>query len=495
MGAIKGFMEYGRETPPVRPVENRLKDQEECYAPFPEEKYRQQGARCMDCGVPFCQSDAGCPLGNLIPDWNDMVYRGRYKEAVELLQKTNNFPEFTGRVCPAPCEGACVLGITEPAVTICKIEEMIAEKGFEMGFIKPYKPEFRTGKKIAIVGSGPAGLACADQLNTAGHEVTVFEKDDRIGGLLMYGIPNFKLDKKIVKRRLKVMEESGVIFKTGINIGVDKSANELKGEFDAVVLCGGSQKSRDLPVEGRDLKGIHFAMDFLPQQNKRNEGDTIPEEISITANDKNVLIIGGGDTGSDCLGTSLRQGAKNVYQFELLPEPPQERTENNPWPQWPKIFRVSSSHAEANEREGKDKITEFCVSTKKFTGKEGKVSKIHGVKIEFGDPDPKTGRPEMREVPGSEFELDVELVLLAMGFVHPIHEGMLVELGMELDARGNVACDDKKMTSVDGVFVAGDMTRGQSLVVWAIAEGREAARSVDLYLMGVTQLPHSEFLK
>jgi glutamate synthase (NADPH/NADH) small chain len=424
-----------------------------------------------------------------------MVYRGRYKEAVELLQKTNNFPEFTGRICPAPCEGACVLGITEPAVTICKIEEMIAEKGFEMGFIKPYKPEFRTEKKIAIVGSGPAGLACADQLNTAGHEVTVFEKDDRIGGLLMYGIPNFKLDKKIVKRRLKVMEESGVIFKTGINIGVDKSANELKEEFDAVVLCGGSQKSRDLPVEGRDLKGIHFAMDFLPQQNKRNEGDTIPEEISITANDKNVLIIGGGDTGSDCLGTSLRQGAKNVYQFELLPEPPQERTENNPWPQWPKIFRVSSSHAEANEREGKDKITEFCVSTKKFTGKEGKVSKIHGVKIEFGDPDPKTGRPEMREVPGSEFELDVELVLLAMGFVHPIHEGMLVELGMELDARGNVACDDKKMTSVDGVFVAGDMTRGQSLVVWAIAEGREAARSVDLYLMGVTQLPHSEFLK
>ena len=388
-----------------------------------------------------------------------------------------------------------MLGITEPAVTICKIEEMIAEKGFEMGFVKPYKPEFRTEKKIAIVGSGPAGLACADQLNTAGHEVTVFEKDDRIGGLLMYGIPNFKLDKKIVKRRLKVMEESGVIFKTGINIGVDKSANELKEEFAAVVLCGGSQKSRDLPVEGRDLKGIHFAMDFLPQQNKRNEGDTIPEEISITANDKNVLIIGGGDTGSDCLGTSLRQGAKNVYQFELLPEPPQERTENNPWPQWPKIFRVSSSHAEANEREGKDKITEFCVSTKKFTGKEGKVSKIHGVKIEFGDPDPKTGRPEMREVPGSEFELDVELVLLAMGFVHPIHEGMLVELGMELDARGNVACDDKKMTSVDGVFVAGDMTRGQSLVVWAIAEGREAARSVDLYLMGVTQLPHSEFLK
>ena len=495
MGALKGFMEYGRQTPPIRPVENRLKDQKECYAPFPEEKYRQQGARCMDCGVPFCQSDTGCPLGNLIPDWNDMVYRGRYQEAVELLQKTNNFPEFTGRICPAPCEGACVLGITEPAVTICKIEEMIAEKGFEMGLIKPHKPESRTGKKIAIVGSGPAGLACADQLNTAGHEVTVFEKDDRVGGLLMYGIPHFKLDKEIVKRRLRVMEESGVIFKTGINIGVDKSAIELKNEFDAVVLCGGAQKSRDIPVEGRNLEGIHFAMDFLPQQNKRNEGDTIPEEISITAKDKNVLILGGGDTGSDCLGTSLRQGAKNVYLFELLPEPPRERNNSNPWPQWPKIFQVSSSHEEANVREGKEGITEYCVSTKMFSGKDGKISRVHGIKIEFGDPDPKTGRPEMREVPGSEFELDVELVLLAMGFVHPIHEGMLQELGMELDARGNVACDDKKMTSVDGVFVAGDMTRGQSLVVWAIAEGREAARSVDLHLMGVTQLPHSEFLK
>ena len=495
MGKPTGFLEYERRPIADRPPLERIKDWNEIHEPIDEDKIRTQGARCMDCGVPFCQSESGCPLGNLIPDWNDMVYRGRYQEAVELLQKTNNFPEFTGRVCPAPCEGACVLGITEPAVTICKIEERIAEKGFEMGFIKPRKPKSRTGKKIAIVGSGPAGLACADQLNTAGHEVTVFEKADRIGGLLMYGIPNFKLDKKIVKRRLKVMEESGVIFKTGINIGVDKSANELKNEFDAVVLCGGSQKSRDLPVEGRDLKGIHFAMDFLPQQNKRNEGDTIPEEISITAKDKNVLIIGGGDTGSDCVGTSLRQGAKNVYQFELLQEPPQERTENNPWPQWPKIFRVSSSHEEANEHEGKDKITEFCVSTKKFTGKEGKVSKIHGVKIEFGAPDPKTGRPEMREVPGSEFEMDVELVLLAMGFVHPIHEGMLVELAMKLDARGNVACDDKKMTSVDGVFVAGDMTRGQSLVVWAIAEGREAARSVDLHLMGATQLPHSQFLK
>ncbi len=487
-------MEFGRETPQGRPVEDRLKDQKECYAPLPEEKYQEQGARCMDCGVPFCQSEAGCPLGNLIPDWNDMVYRGRYKEAVDLLQKTNNFPEFTGRVCPAPCEGACVLGISEPAVTICKIEEMIAEKGFEMGFIKPLKPTSRTGKKIAIVGSGPAGLACADQLNSVGHDVTVFEKEDRVGGLLMYGIPHFKLDKEVVKRRIKLMQEAGVVFKTGVNIGVDKSANELKNEFDALVLCGGSQKSRDISVEGRELDGIHFAMDFLPQQNKRNEGDTIPDAISITAKDKNVLIIGGGDTGSDCLGTSLRQGAKNVYQFELLPEPPRARNDANPWPQWPKIFRVSSSHEEANVRGNKEKITEYCVSTKKFSGKDGKVAKVHGVKIEFGEPD-STGRPQMREVPGSEFELDVELVLLAMGFVHPIHEGMLVELGMNLDSRGNVACDDKKMTSSDGVFVAGDMTRGQSLVVWAIAEGREAARSVDLHLMGDTQLPHSQFLK
>ncbi len=495
MGAIKGFMEFGREGPPGRPVDDRLKDQKECYAPFPEEKFKEQGARCMDCGVPFCQSESGCPLGNLIPDWNDMVYRGRYNEAVELLLKTNNFPEFTGRVCPAPCEGACVLGITEPAVTICNIEEMIAEKGFEEGFIKAKPPQSRTGKNIAVVGSGPAGLACAAQLNSVGHEVTVFEKDDRIGGLLMYGIPHFKLDKEIVKRRITLMQEEGIIFKTGINIGVDKPAKELKEEYDAVVLCGGSQKPRDLLVEGRNLDGIHYAMEFLPQQNKRNEGDVIPNDIFITAKDKNVLIIGGGDTGSDCVGTSLRQGAKSLVQFELLPEPPRSRTDNNPWPQWPKVFRVSSSHEEANLREGKEKITEYCVATKKFTGENGKVTKIHGIKLAFGDPDPKTGRASMNEVPGSEFEMNVELVLLAMGFVHPIHEGMVQELDLKLDARQNVYCDEKKMTSEEGVFVAGDMTRGQSLVVWAIAEGREAARSVDEFLMKTTQLPHSQFLK
>ncbi|MDA0691981.1 MAG: glutamate synthase subunit beta [Nitrospinae bacterium] len=489
MGALRGFMEIGRETPPERPVEDRLKDHREVYEEFPEQKFRDQGARCMDCGVPFCQSDTGCPLGNLIPDWNDMVYRGEWEEALALLLKTNNFPEFTGRICPAPCEGACVLGITEPPVTICKIEKQISDKGFEMGFIKANPPEKRTGKKVAVVGSGPAGLACAAQLNQAGHLVTVFEKDDRVGGLLMYGIPHFKLEKEIVKRRVQLMEEEGVIFKVNVNVGVDRSIKEMQKEFDAVVLCGGAQKSRDLSVEGRDLAGIHFAMEFLPQQNKRNEGDTIPEKISLTAKDKNVLIIGGGDTGSDCLGTSLRQGAKKVHQFELLPHPPEERDGNNPWPQWPKVYRVTSSHAEAE-----DEVTEFCVSTTKFSGKDGKVKKVHAVKIMFGDPDPKTGRQPIIEVSGSEFELDVDLVLLAMGFVHPLHEGMIQELNVKLDARGNVACDENKMTSEKGVFTAGDMTRGQSLVVWAIAEGREAARGVDQYLMGVTHLPHSQFL-
>ncbi len=489
MGAIKGFMKIDRETSPERSIEERLKDYREVYDDFSEQKLRDQGARCMDCGVPFCQSDTGCPLGNMIPDWNDLVYRGEWEDAVAMLLKTNNFPEFTGRICPAPCEGACVLGINEPPVTICNIEKEIAEKGFEMGAIKPNPPLKRTGKKVAVVGSGPAGLACAAQLNQAGHMVTVLEKDDRIGGLLMYGIPHFKLEKKIVQRRVKLMEDEGVIFEVNVNVGVDRSIKDLKKEFDAVVLCGGSQKPRDLPVKGRELAGIHFAMDFLPQQNKRNEGDTIAEEIAITAKGKNVLILGGGDTGSDCLGTSLRQGAKTVHQFELLEQPPEQRNGNNPWPQWPKIYRVTSSHAEARE-----KITAFNVSTKYFSGENGKVSKVHGVKIKFGDPDPKTGRPPILEIPGSEFELDVELVLLAMGFVHPIHEGMIQELKVKLDGRGNVACDENKMTSVKGVFTAGDMTRGQSLVVWAIAEGREAARGVDKYLMGHTHLPHSQFL-
>ena len=489
MGAIKGFMEIPRETPESRPVEDRLKDQKEVYQPFPLEKYQEQGARCMDCGVPFCQSSTGCPLGNAIPDWNDMVYRDQWQEALSLLLTTNNFPEFTGRICPAPCEGACVLGISEPAVTIRNIEEIIAEKGFENGWIQPNPPKKRTGKKVAIVGSGPAGLAAADQLNHVGHTVTVFEKADRIGGLLMYGIPNFKLEKRIVKRRIELMEAEGVIFKPNSHIGVNLPAKELLDNFDSVVLCCGSEKPRELPVPGRELDGVHFAMDFLPQQNKRNEGDSIPENIAITAKDKNVLIIGGGDTGSDCLGTSLRQGAKKVYQFELLDQPPKERASNNPWPQWPATLRITSSHEEAQEQ-----VTKYNISTKKFTGEHGQIKQVHAVKVQFGDPDPVTGRRPLEEIPGSEFTLDVDLVLLAMGFVHPVHEGLVMEMGLGLDERGNVSCDDKKMTTVDGVFVAGDMTRGQSLVVWAIAEGREAARSVDEYLMGSTFLPHSEFL-
>ena len=490
MGSVKGFMDHEREVPVSRSVDERLRDHLEVYNPLSEDKYKEQGARCMDCGVPFCQSDAGCPLGNMIPDWNDMVYQGKWEEALALLLKTNNFPEFTGRICPAPCEGACVLGINKLPVTICKIEEAIADKGFEKGYIKPNPPKSRTGKNIAIVGSGPAGLACAAQLNEVGHSVTVYEKSDRIGGLLMYGIPHFKLDKEVVKRRIKLMEDEGIIFLAGINVGVDISFKKIADDFDAVVLCGGSEKSRDLIVEGRDLDGVHFAMEFLPQQNKRNEGDVISQDIAITAKNKNVLIIGGGDTGSDCLGTSLRQEAKNVYQFELLPHPPGQRLVTNPWPEWPMVMRVSSSHKEA-----KSEVRQFSVSTKKFSGVNGKLKKVHAVEVKLGDPDPKTGRPQIVEVSGSEFELDIDLVLLAMGFVHPVHEGMISELGVKLDNRGNVWCDENKMTSIDGVFTAGDMTRGQSLVVWAIAEGREAARGVDIYLMKQTNLPHSQFLK
>jgi glutamate synthase (NADPH/NADH) small chain len=489
MGAVKGFIEHPRETPKSRPVSDRLKDQQEVYQPFSLGKYREQGARCMDCGIPFCQSNTGCPLGNAIPDWNDMVYRDQWEEALSLLTSTNNFPEFTGRICPAPCEGACVLGITESPVAIRNIEEIIAEKGFESGWMQPNPPKKRTGKVVAVVGSGPAGLAAADQLNRAGHTVTVYEKADRIGGLLMYGIPNFKLEKRIVNRRIDLMEAEGVIFKPNSHVGVNLPGKELVDNFDAVILCCGSEKPRDLPVPGRELDGVHFAMEFLPQQNKRNEGDTIPEDIAITAKDKNVLIIGGGDTGSDCLGTSLRQGANKVCQFELLDQPPEERNPDNPWPQWPAVMYVTSSHEEAQEQ-----VTKYNISTKKFTGENGQVKQVYAVKIQFGEPDPETGRRSLEEIPGSEFTLDVDLVLLAMGFVHPVHEGLVKEFGLDLDGRGNVACDQKKMTSVDGVFVAGDMTRGQSLVVWAIAEGREAARSVDEHIMGHTFLPHSEFL-
>lgn len=489
MGAVNGFMKIGRELPSTRPVAERLKDYKECYEDMPEEKFREQGSRCMDCGAPFCQSDSGCPLGNLIPDWNDMVYRGRWKEALALMLKTNNFPEFTGRICPAPCEGACVLSINEPAVAIQKIEQEIADKGFEMGWIAPRPPEKRTGKKVAIVGSGPAGLAAAEQLNRAGHEVVVLEKEDRLGGLLTYGIPDFKLEKEPVKRRVRLMKEEGIRFQTNAHVGVNVAVKALRENHDAILLCGGAEKPRDLPLEGRDLQGIHFAMEFLVQQNRRVEGDIIPERQSIIAKDKNVLIVGGGDTGSDCLGVSLRQGAKNIHQFQLRPEPPKNRADSNPWPEWPDVYYVSSSHEEALEE-----VRDFRVLPKKFSGENGRVKKVHAVKVRFEHRDPKTGRPQLTEIPGSEFELEVDLVLLAKGFLHPAREGMVQQLGVQLDPSGNVKCDANKMTSVPGVFVAGDMARGTSLVVWAIAEGREAARGIDEYLMGVTTLPHSEFL-
>ena len=477
MGKPTGFMEYPRETTTYRPVEERVKDYNEVPLPFSDEKLKIQGARCMDCGVPFCHT--GCPLGNMIPDWNDLVYQHKWKEAIDRLHLTNNFPEFTGRICPAPCEKACVLGINAPPVSIKQIEVGIIERAFKEGFVAANPPKIKTRKKVAIVGSGPAGLACADQLNKAGHKVIVLERSDRIGGLLMYGIPDFKLDKKIVKRRLDLMREEGVIFKTNHWVGKNYSTANLK-EFDAVVLTGGATKSRDLPIPGRDLDGIHFAMEFLPQQNQRNQGDTIPEEKNITATGKHVLVIGGGDTGSDCIGTSIRQGALSVTNFELFPKPPEDRTPNMPWPYYPMVFRTESSHEEGVERD-------WSVLTKEFIGSNGHVEGVRAARLDWErDSD---GRMRMKEVEGTEFEMKIDLVLLALGFLGPETDGMIEQLGVLLDDRGNVIAGEDYMTNVPGIFAAGDMRRGQSLVVWAIAEGREAARAVDLHLMGETALP------
>ncbi|MCC6766398.1 MAG: glutamate synthase subunit beta [Deltaproteobacteria bacterium] len=480
MGKITGFLEIPREMPARRPVAERLKDWRELEGKLPEDKLQQQGARCMDCGIPFCHK--GCPLGNIVPDWNDLVYRGRWKEALDRLHSTNNFPEFTGRVCPAPCEEACVLRINDDPVTIKQIEKQIIEYAFKEGWVPPIRPSRRTGKRVAVVGSGPAGLAVAAQLNRAGHEVEVFERADRIGGLLTYGIPDFKLEKHVVERRLRQMREEGVVFHVNANVGRNVSVADLRATFDAIVLAGGATAARDLPIPGRDLKGIHFAMDFLPQQNKKVAGDTVPNQILATG--KNVVILGGGDTGSDCLGTSNRQGAKSVHQFELLPKPPEERTaEIAPWPSWPMILRSSSSHEEGV-------IRDWSISTKRFSGDaDGNVKKLHGVRLEWRKGE--HGRPQMVEVPGSEFELDCDLVLLAMGFVGPEKAGMIEQLDVELDERGNVAVGADYQSSVPGVFACGDMRRGQSLVVWAIWEGREAARGVDTYLMGSTILPAS----
>ncbi len=479
MGDVKGFMKFTRvDFSKEKPLE-RVKHYREFTQFLPEEELKKQGARCMDCGVPFCMS--GCPIGNVIPDWNDLVFNNRWEEAIERLHRTNNFPEFTGRVCPAPCENSCVLGINAPAVTIKNIEVSIVEHAYGQGWIKPNPPKHRTGKKVAVVGSGPSGLACADQLNKAGHTVTVYEKNAVLGGLLALGIPDFKLEKTVVERRLDRMRAEGVIFKTGVHIGVTMSAQDLRRQNDAVVLCGGAEQARDLPIPGRELEGIYQAMQFLPQQNLSNRGFKQDPTKQISAKGKKVIILGGGDTGSDCLGTSNRQGAVSVKQFELMPEPPKERAADNPWPQWAFIKRTSTSHEEGVEQF-------YSVSTKKFSGENGKLKKLHAVKLEFGPKDPATGRSAMKEVPGSEFELECDLVLLAMGFLGPVKNGMLEELGVALDERGNVKADANKMTSVPGVFVAGDMTRGQSLVVWAIQEGRKAARCVDLYLVGQSSL-------
>jgi glutamate synthase (NADPH/NADH) small chain len=470
MGKVTGFLEHTRETPERRPPTERIKDWFEIYLPFPEDKIRTQGARCMDCGVPFCHT--GCPLNNIIPDWNDLVYRGRWKEAARQLHATNNFPEFTGRICPAPCEAACVLGINEPPVTIKQIEKTIIDRAFEEGFIKPELPEARTGKRVAVVGSGPAGMAAAQQLARAGHDVTLFEKADRIGGLLRYGIPNFKMEKHLIDRRMEQMRAEGVRFQTNAHVGGNVQVEDLRKQFDAILLTGGAEQPRNLNVPGRELKGIHFAMEFLPQQNRLCEGDKV--EAQILATGKRVVIIGGGDTGADCLGTSHRQLAAHITQFELLPKPPDERSPSTPWPLWPMQLRSESSHEEGG-------IRDWSVNTVKFTGDEhGNVKQLHAVRV--------GPAPKFEPLPGTEFTMDVDLVLLAMGFLGPVKGGMIEQLGVNLDQRSNVATDENYMSSVPGVFAAGDMRRGQSLVVWAIAEGRKAARGVDLYLMGESKL-------
>jgi glutamate synthase (NADPH/NADH) small chain len=479
MGKITGFMEYKRELPPRRPVDERLHDWRELEGKHPEDKLQKQAARCMDCGIPFCHK--GCPLGNIIPDWNDLVYRGRWSEAIERLHSTNNFPDFTGRICPAPCEEACVLNINNDPVTIKQIEKQIIDHAFKAGWVQPHIPPQRTGKQVAVVGSGPAGLACAQQLARAGHWVTVFERDDRIGGLLRYGIPDFKMEKHLIDRRMQQMAAEGVTFRPGTNVGVDYPVDQLRREFDAIVLSGGATWARDLKVPGRELTGIHFAMEFLPQQNKIVAGDCVEGQIS--AKGKRVVILGGGDTGSDCLGTSNRQGALSVHQFELLPMPPETRTEDVvAWPYWPMILRTSSSHEEGV-------IRDWSINTKSFSGDaQGNVKKLHAVRLEWIK---QNGRMAMQEIPGSEFEMEVDLVLLALGFLGPEREGLLTDLGVQLSERGNVAVGADYMTSVPGVFACGDMRRGQSLVVWAIWEGRECARGVDDYLTGHTDLPAS----
>ncbi len=454
MGKTTGFIEYARVKQSARSVTERVGDYRHVYYPYPGDELTRQASRCMDCGIPFCHQ--GCPLGNLIPDWNDLVYRDHWKPAIERLHQTNNFPEFTGLLCPAPCEGSCVLGINKDAVTIKSIELAIVDRAFDEGWIVPRPPASRSWKKVAVIGSGPAGLAAAAQLNRAGHSVTVFEKSDRIGGLLRYGIPEFKLEKRVLNRRLDLLAAEGVVFRTRVNVGEDFAAAELRRDFDAVLLAGGAGQPRDLAVPGRELKGVHFAMDYLTQQNRHCEGDDLPW---INATGKHVVILGGGDTGADCLGTVHRQGAKSVAQLELMPAPPQQRAANNPWPQWPLVFRTSSAH-----EEGGDRVYE--VATTQLRGVDGRVRSLHGKRIADGSP----------------FEMKADLVLLAMGFLGPEKSKLLTDLGVRMTERGAVWRDDQWMTSLPGVFAAGDMQRGQSLIVWAIDDGRKAAAAIDRFL-------------
>ena len=483
MGKITGFLEYTRELPKKRPPQERVNDYKEFIERYSEQKLNEQAARCMDCGTPFCHE--GCPVGNLIPEFNDAIYRKSYKEAYEILSSTNNFPEFTGRICPAPCESACVLGINQPAITIEEIEKHIIEIAFENGYIQPRIPAIRTGKKIAIVGSGPAGMAAAAQLNSAGHLVTLFERDDEPGGLLRYGIPDFKLEKWVVERRINIMKEEGVEIKCNANVGVDISIAELLREYHAIILAGGSTIPRDLEIPGRNLKGIHFAMDFLKQQNQRVSDKNVKEE-SISATGKNVIVIGGGDTGSDCVGTSNRQKALSITQFELMPMPPKDRTSYMPWPTYPMLLKTTSSHEEGANRS-------WAIATKEFLGDEnGNLRGLRIVDLQWKFTDDEKPA-QFVEIPGSEREIPCERVFLAMGFVHPKHEGLLSQLDIELDKRGNVKASEKEFhTNIPKIFTAGDMRRGQSLVVWAISEGRECARKVDEYLMGYSLLPSKD---
>ncbi|MBS1264907.1 MAG: Glutamate synthase [NADPH] small chain [Acidimicrobiaceae bacterium] len=475
MGDIRGFIKHDRQVPERRSVPVRLRDWREVYEPFPESDLRRQASRCMDCGIPFCNH--GCPLGNLIPDWNDLTFRGQWREAIERLHSTNNFPEFTGRLCPAPCETACVLGINEPAVTIKQVEVSIVDRAWEEGWIRPVPASKRSGRRVAVVGSGPAGLAAAQQLTRAGHEVVVFERSDRIGGLLRFGIPEFKLEKRHLDRRLAQMEAEGTEFRTRTNVGSDLTLQELREDYDAVVLACGATRCRDLPIPGRDLDGIMQAMDFLPWANRVQEGDL--DRSPVSAEGRHVVIIGGGDTGADCLGTALRQGAASVHQFEIMPRPADERPESNPWPTWPTLYRVSSAHEEGGRRR-------FSINTEEFLGEEGHVTALrtHGVTVGSVD-----GRPSFERIEGSEETFPADLVLLAMGFTGPETEELAEGVGLTLDQRGNVARDASFESSADGVFVCGDMGRGQSLIVWAIAEGRSCAAAVDAFLVGSTSLP------